>query len=328
MQKRSLVVLVIGVLIALGTAWSLKQRMQHTASEAAAVQVLVAASPIEAGAFVRTASQLVFVNWPEENISEQMLTSRDTKLTDFEGAVARREVNKGEPIQRGMLVRADEGGFMSAVLDPGKRAISIAVDPTSGNAGFIFPGDYVDLILTHSEQNGQSPVRASETFVRNVRVLAVDQMLHNPENKAMLAKTVTLEVTPKQAEEINVAKDLGKISLSLRSLATERKAIDKAPADAAAADAAQKKPIETFDDVLRAASDIGKQGVTAPAQPAAPVEEPESITPNVTRDADVSHIITPSGGANTRVRVIHGSKYEDMDFGPGTKSNEGVTNAR
>ncbi len=96
------------------------------------------------------------------------------------------------------------------------------MDETSGNAGFIFPGDRVDLILTHSvksdEMSGKDSL-ASETFVENVRVLATDQSVENPDNTAVLAKTVTIEVTKRQAEKINVAKDLGKISLSLRSLA-------------------------------------------------------------------------------------------------------------
>jgi len=99
------------------------------------------------------------------------------------------------------------------------------VNATSGNAGFISPGDRVDLIITHrikiqsgGEGRGQESV-VSETFVRNVRVLAVDQMLDNPENKAILAKTVTVEVNDAQAEQIAVATEMGKISMALRSLA-------------------------------------------------------------------------------------------------------------
>lgn len=289
MQARSVLVLAFGLVIALGTAWSLKQRMAQAPEGSAAVQVLVASGPIGAGQFIRADNHLTFATWPEENITEQMLTSNQVKLTDFTGAVARRDIAKGEPIQKALLVKSDEGGFMAAVLDPGKRAISIAVDSTSGNAGFIFPGDYVDLILTHSVQTRQNPVRASETFVENVRVLAVDQMLTNPENKAVLAKTVTIEVSPKQAEEVNVAKDLGKISLSLRSLAMGKK---------------NTAPIETFDDVLRHAS-----------------EEPAAN--NVTRDTEVSRIIAPTGGANMRVRVIRGNQYQDVEFGPTGASEEG-----
>ena len=172
-----------------------------------------------------------------------------------------------------------------------------------------FPGDFVDLILTHSVQTSQSPVRASETFIENVRVLAVDQMLTNPDNKAVLAKTVTLEVSPKQAEEINVAKDLGKISLSLRSLANH-------PEIAATPTKPTEKPIETFDDVLRAAS---KEKLDAEA-----AVEPNSVT----RDTDVSHIITPNGGANMRVHVIRGNQHEDIEFGPAGAKKGNTDDAR
>lgn len=282
MQARSLIVLAVGVVIALGTAWSLSKRTSKTANTET-VKVLVAGAEIPAGSFVRSEYHLAFVDWPQANISDAMLTSAATERADFEGAVARRSITKGEPITKNLLVRSNEGGFMSAVLEPGKRAVSIPVDPTSGNAGFIFPGDKVDLILTH--RNAQE-MRASETFIEDVRVLAVDQMLDNPENKAVLAKTVTLEVTPKQAEEINVAKDLGKISLSLRSLAN---------APGVAMDDAE---VIHFDDVLSA-------------------EITPQITGTVTRDTDVSKIIYPGGGGAMRVRVIRGNKEEEIQFTPG-----------
>lgn len=285
MQKRPLIVLGIGLVIALGTAWSLSQRMGKP-SDAPAVKVLVAGADIPAGAFVRADYHLAFADWPEKNITESMLTSATVKRADFEGSVARRAIAKGEPVTKALLVKSNEGGFMSAVLEPGKRAVSIAVDSTSGNAGFIFPGDQVDLILTH---RNEQEMRASETFIEDVRVLAVDQMLENPENKAVLAKTVTLEVTPKQAEEINVAKDLGKISLSLRSLASK-------PLDASSEETPEGPT--TFDDVLSA-------------------EIPTAAGTSVTRDTDVSRIIAPGGVGAMRVRVIRGNQQEEIDFSPG-----------
>lgn len=293
MSARSIIILALGLLIAIGIAYSLMSRMNPPA--APSTQVLVAAADIPAGGFVRADYHLAFADWPEKNITESMLTSTTTKLEDFEGSVARRGVKKGEPISSGELVKSTEGGFMSAVLEPGKRAVSVAVDATSGNAGFIFPGDRVDLILTHQMNVPGGVERASETFIEDARVLAVDQMLDNPENVAVLAKTVTLEVTPKQAEEINVAKDLGKISLSLRSLATKKKD-----------DAATAEPT-TFDDVLSTMD-------TSPL--------PET---NVTRDTDVSKVITPRDAAGSHVRVLRGGVApEDIQFGPdGMNSNNG-----
>lgn len=299
MQKRSLVVLALGSVIALGTAVSLHNRMKGESNAVEQTQVLVAAVDVPAGSFVRADAQLAMINWPKENITSVMLTNATTKAEDFNGAVARRNIAKGEPILKSALVRSNEGGFMSAVLDAGKRAVSIPVDATTGNAGFIFPGDHVDLILTHSVNHSSSntQTRASETFVEDVRVLAVDQSLDNPENKAVLAKTVTLEVTPKQAEEINVAKDLGKISLSLRSLAKTPMVHEE-----------NGKQVETLDDVLQ--ENIAAERATLGGQ-----------SPSVTRDTDVSRVITPEDAAGARVQVIRGNERSEILFGTAAEVN-------
>lgn len=304
MPKRSLVILAFVILILLGGALSFKGEKKP---EAPRLQVMVANADIAAGQFVRADTHLALADWPKENITDAMLTNENSKLSDFDGAVARRAFAKGEPMLKNQMVRSTEGGFMAAVLDAGKRAVSIAVDSTSGNAGFIFPGDRVDLILTHAVSRQSVQSRASETFIEDVRVLAVDQRLDNPENKAVLAKTVTLEVTPKQAEEINLAKDLGKISLSLRSLASSKKpAVGTPPA---AADITANEP-ESLDDILR------NNGGATPAAP----ETSDAAAPNVTRDTEVSRLISPEDAAGSQVTVIRGSERTQVQFGP--PSNE------
>ena len=144
-------------------------------------------------------------------------------------------------------MKAGAGGLLSAVLNPGMRAVSISVTPNTNGApfvsGFVLPGDYVDLIVTREinrtisngrEQEARKIV-FSKIFVQNVRVLAVDQALDNPDNKAIVAKTVTVEVTPTQAQEVAVAAELGKISVSLRSaVKTESSAEEKAESAALA----------------------------------------------------------------------------------------------
>ena len=170
MQKRSLIVLALGMVIALGTAFSIKSAWAMSANGGPELtQVMVAAADIPAGAFVRSDVHIAFADWPKGNITESMLTNANSATgADFSGAVARRAIQKGEPILKNLLIRSSEGGFMSAVLEPGARAVSIAVDSTSGNAGFIFPGDRVDLILTHSVTRQSVQSRASETFIENV----------------------------------------------------------------------------------------------------------------------------------------------------------------
>ena len=123
------------------------------------------------------------------------------------------------------MVRPGERGFLAAVLTPGMRAVTVPVTATSGIAGFVFPGDRVDLILAHDFQTGTGENRvinrASETLLTDVRVLAVDQKTASKDGAAALAKTATLEVEPRQAEMIAVSVKLGDLSLSLRSLRRE-----------------------------------------------------------------------------------------------------------
>jgi len=193
--------------------------------EGPAVEVLVAVENLPRGTFIKE-THLRWQAWPEDGLSEQYIVREDgraeseTIFEDLTGAVVRNGLTVGEPITDGRLVRPGDRGFLAAVLRPGQRAISVPVSATAGVAGFVFPGDRVDLILTHEIQNG-GPVarRASETLLHDVRVLAVDQSVDDQNGAPRVAKTATFEVTPKQAEMITVALQIGRLSLALRSLA-------------------------------------------------------------------------------------------------------------
>ncbi len=152
------------------------------------------------------------------------------------GAIVRRAISAGEPIVAGKIFKRDSPGFLAGSLAAGKRAATIAVDATSGISGFVFPGDYVDILLTHDnvrdafkndvktlidDETAAPPfiVRfVSEVILKNLRVLAIDQKVDDFETQAQLAKHITLEVTIKQAERLATAKSMGKLSLVLRSL--------------------------------------------------------------------------------------------------------------
>lgn len=149
------------------------------------------------------------------------------------GAVLRRPVAEDAPIREKDVVFPDSPGFLAAALKPGMRAVSVAIDDVTGNAGLIQPGDAVDLVLTH-ELNREDPgpdgnTVASETVLSDMRVIAVGQSLRiadtdsgKPQANSHSARTVTLEVLPRDAEKVAVATRLGQLSLALRSLATLR----------------------------------------------------------------------------------------------------------
>lgn len=227
-KGKLVLVAVVGVIVAFG-AISIYKKMAATDKGALVEKnepsnrVLVAARDLSAGSFVNAAADINWFEVERESITADHIREGTTSINSFDGAIVRRSLRAGDRVSPEMLMKSGEGGFLSAVLEEGKRAISVSVNATSGNAGFISPGDRVDMIVTRrlrlaGEGSGEDQI-ISETFLRNIRVLAVDQSVDNPENKAILAKTVTLEVTTEEAEQIAIATELGKISLALRSMA-------------------------------------------------------------------------------------------------------------
>jgi len=239
---------------------------------------------------------------PVNPARENYLYEGSVKLTDFNGAVVRRTLHAGDAVPQQALMKAGEGGFMSAVLEAGMRAVSIAVNATSGNAGFVSPGDHVDLIVTHhvktsmGSNNQMEESVVSETFVHNVRVVAVDQMLDNPENKAILAKTVTVEVSPRQAEEVAVGAEMGKISLALRSLTQPD------PKPEVKKEETEQPPMNDKDRALSELYGAEKGG------------DNQSRAMDFTRDSDLSQMLGHKSIVVPRVQVIHGDKTENLDF--------------
>jgi pilus assembly protein CpaB len=200
------------------------------------VRVLVAADDLPAGLLVQPAN-LRWQAWPDKDTGA-FIVDGSRRLEEFAGAVVRQGLRAGEPIVEGRLVKPGERGFLAAVLNPDMRAVSVPINAVTGIAGFVFPGDHVDVVLTHNFSRPDDPElpnrRASETVLTDVRVLAIDQRTSDQDGKPATAQIATLEVTPKQAELLPLVVDLGQLSLSLRSLARP----DVQPGKSAAAAAA------------------------------------------------------------------------------------------
>src|SRR5207248_7188845 len=152
------------------------------------------------------------------------------------GTVVRYPITAGQPITRGSLVGPQDRGFLAAALGPGMRAITVPVSAAAGVAGFVFPGDHVDLVLTQQVQGGGDgpALKVSETIIRNIRVLATDQRVSDKDKdgktEVKTFSNVTLEVTPRIAEKVAVAQSLGTLSLSLRSIADNSAELERAVA--------------------------------------------------------------------------------------------------
>ena len=261
MSARRIILIVAALMITAGTAvvaryWAANQ--QATVVEIAkpvekprekGPMVLVAQVDVPTGAFVKE-GLVRWAEWPSDSeVPKSYLTQGDYQLEDFYGSVLRRGVTAGEPFVRKWVIRPGDRGFLAAVLQPGYRAMAIRVNATSGIGGLAFPGDRVDLILTHTVGvGGNLPGDAesdaaesddlktrrksggqlvSETVLTNVRILAVDQYTNEGEGAPRVAKNATLELTPKQAEMLAVVKEMGTITLSLRSLAKDEEEMER-----------------------------------------------------------------------------------------------------
>jgi pilus assembly protein CpaB len=200
-------------------------------------KILVARKALPVGTIIDQES-LGYQAWPKELMQNAYYTegSPDADMARLLGTVVRNPVTAGQPLTRGSLVGPADRGFLAAALGPGMRAVTVPVTQTSGGAGFIFPGDRVDVVLTQDVAGGGDgpALKVSETIIRNMRVLATDQRTDSKDKEGkteVLAFTnVTMEATPRIAEKIAVAQSMGTIALSLRSIADSTAELERAVA--------------------------------------------------------------------------------------------------
>src|SRR5215213_4253664 len=245
MDVKKVALLVGALVIAVVTAVMAKNMFagsgapQASAAQAVPVgpKILVARKALPVGTIVDQES-LAFQPWPKELIQNAYYQegAPEADMSKLLGTVVRNPITAGQPVTQGSLVGPNDRGFLAAALSPGMRAVTVPVSTTSGVAGFVFPGDHVDMVLTQQVKGGGDgpPLQVSETIMRNVRVLATDQRIDQKnEDGKIIVKTfsnVTIEVTPKIAEKITVAQSLGTLSLSLRSLADNSAELERAVA--------------------------------------------------------------------------------------------------
>lgn len=197
-------------------------------------EVMVATRALPVGTIL-DAEAVKYVAWPKDLVEGAYYIKGQGEQPKLQGTVVRFAIPAGQPITQGALVKPGDRGFLAAALGAGMRAVTVPVSAQSSVAGFIFPGDRVDLVLTQSVSGGGDgpPLKASETILRNLRVLATDQRTDNSvddQGKTVVStySTVTLEATPRIAEKIAVAQTVGSLSLSLRSIADNQGELEDA----------------------------------------------------------------------------------------------------
>jgi len=249
MDSRKIVLLVGALFVAAITAFMARSLISGASAPQAAAavnppapidgpEVLVAMRALPVGTILDP-TMLKFQAWPKELVVDNAYyLKKDTDPKTLQGTVVRTAITAGQPVTQGSLVKPGDRGFLAAALGPGMRAVTVPVSTQNSVAGFVFPGDRVDLLLTQTVAGGGDgpPLKAAETVMRNLRVLATDQRTDNTadENGKTVVKTfstVTIEATPKIAEDIAVAQTLGTLSLSLRSLADNSSELEEAIAN-------------------------------------------------------------------------------------------------
>lgn len=203
------------------------------------VDVLVAKSDLSRGELI-DARDIGWQIWPKAAANANFIqkAERPDAVTKFTGAIVRVPVAAGQPIYDPMVVFAKGSGFLAAVLPKGMRAVALDISPETDAGGFILPDDHVDILLTHHDKTAE---RASgtekivtDTILRNVRVLAVDQTVEEKSGtRVVVGKTATVELTPEQAETLALSKQVGTLSLSLRSLADSQSSTPEGGAEKA-----------------------------------------------------------------------------------------------
>ncbi len=249
MSPMRLIILLVAAAAAIGAVFlvrTVQAPSQATAAEVTAVaaepvkiptkQILVANAAIPVGKFVGL-DDLKWQEWPADAPTDSFVDkeAEPEALEKMVGAVARQELVAGEPVTHGKLVQPGTSGFMSVMLTPGMRAVSVQIEAETAAGGFIQPNDRVDVIVTRELQDkgaGGSALQGvrSDLILSNIRVLAIDAIYGAPlgdggdaaktgQGAAIIGSRATLELTERDATLLNTARKAGDISLTLRSVA-------------------------------------------------------------------------------------------------------------
>src|SRR6478752_6671244 len=184
MDRKKLVLLLGALVVAIGTALAARSMFAGSSTphaQAAPAQpqgpkVLVAKRALPVGTII-TADAIGYQLWPKEMVQDAYFIDGEANMNKLLGTVVRNPITAGEPVTQGSLVAPGDRGFLAAALGPGMRAITVPVSAKTGVGGFVFPGDRVDMVLTQTVKGDDDgpALKAAETILKNIRVLATDQ---------------------------------------------------------------------------------------------------------------------------------------------------------
>jgi len=226
LQGRSLIILAVAILLGIcavivANAYLGGVQQQQTQPDASKgmVKIAVAASPLDFGAPV-TPEKVRFVDWPSWSVPEGAFRSVEQLFPAGKTHVVLRPMSANEPLLSSKL--SGEGGraTLAALLRPEMRAFSVRVSDSSSVAGFVLPGDVVDVLITRSAA-AQNAQQITDVLLQNVRVIAIDQDASDAKSDPRVGKTATLEVSQTDAQKLALAQQVGSLSLALKKAADD-----------------------------------------------------------------------------------------------------------
>ena len=217
MRPNNLIVLFLAIVMGgiaafLARSW-IDSRSRAFAAGDLAGTIVVASGPLGFGTEV-SAESITEIPWIAKSLPTGAFVVKEDLLKDGRRVVLS-PLERGEPILRSKITGPGQRALLSSLLDEGKRAVTLRVDDVRGVAGFILPGDFVDVVLI-AEDGPPRRENYSEILLQHLKVLAVDQLASERQEQPTVAKAVTVEVTPEQAQKLLLATNIGKLSLILR----------------------------------------------------------------------------------------------------------------
>lgn len=282
-NTRALLMIAISVAIGLG-AVVLATRWMSQQTKVASSKVVVAALDIDLGTPLMP-HMLKVADWPKGSVP--VGATDDIKVLDTR--VLKTSLLRGEPILESKLAPLGATGGLSAVISPGNRAMTVRVNDVVGVAGFALPGNYVDIVVNTEDESAKaenSNKSISKIVLEHILVLAVAQEQNRDETKPKVVNAVTLEVTPEQAEKLDLARSVGTLSLVLRNQvdgsvvtttgSTKKNLLNREEQPVAVATAKEVKPAEIKQEVKKVV--VRKRvSVRKPVEKVQPVEQVEVI---------------------------------------------------
>lgn len=208
--KAIIVVTIAALIFAAIAVWQVSEYLKKQ-KPGETQNVVVATAELAVGSNIKDAAQLKTVGWPKESVPPDSFSDPRAVM----GRVTVRPVSPGEPITESKLLPVGATSVMTYVIPPGHRAITVGVNEVAGVAGFLNPNNRVDVVLTTTPPHTTEPI--SKIVLQNVPVLAIGQIMEHKEGKPVVVPTVTLDLTPEDAEKIAVAASKGSLQLLLRN---------------------------------------------------------------------------------------------------------------